>query len=273
MNPLIVNVALTGCLFSKEDSEHLPVTIEEIATDAKRCYDAGASIFHVHAREKRNHKPTWRSAVYAELLGRLRYYLPADAILCVSTSGRHWGEYEKRAAVLDLAAIDMASLTMGTVDFPDGPSVTSPETLKKLAARMYERGITPELEVFDIDQLYQLRALYVTGWLKNPLYVHLFFGEKAGIKSFPSAFWRAVDLLPRGCTWGATGLGHCQFEVNCWAVSIGGHVRVGLEDSLWMGKGVKATNVAQVERIVKVGRSMGREPATAKEARAMIWQE
>jgi len=273
MNPLIVNVALTGCLFSQEDSEHLPVTAEEIATDAARCYDAGASVFHVHAREPGSHVPTWRKEVYAALLGRLRQRLPADALICVSTSGRHWGEYEKRADVLRLDGIDMASLTVGTVDFPSGPSVTTTEMLRKLAIRMYERGIVPELELFNINRLYQLRALHVTGHLLDPLYTNLFFGEKAGLKPSPATFTHAVALLPEGCVWGATGLGHCQFEVNCWAVAMGGHVRVGLEDSLWMSKGIKATNVAQVERIVKVARSMGREPATTKEARVMIWQE
>jgi 3-keto-5-aminohexanoate cleavage enzyme len=89
----------------------------------------------------------------------------------------------------------------------------------------------------------------------------------------PSTLTRVVDLLPEHSVWAATGVGKYQFEVNCWAVAMGGHVRVGLEDSLWMDKGVKASNVAQVERIVAVGKSMGREPATAEEARGLIWQQ
>ena len=150
MNGLIINAAVTGMVPTKAENPHLPVTPDEIAEDCLRCYRAGASIFHLHARDEQG-KPTYRADVHREIIGKVRAKCP-DAVICVSTSGRVYGSFEERSEVLDLDGSvkpDMASLTLGSLNFPKQASVNEPSVIRRLAERMHERGIVPELEVFD----------------------------------------------------------------------------------------------------------------------------
>lgn len=262
---LIVNVALTGMVPTKKDNPNLPVTPAEIAADALRCYNAGATIFHIHARDE-NGRPTWRRDIYRDIVIRIRELIPG-AIICGSTSGRLWSDVDLRSEVLG-AGIDLASLTMGSLNFPSGPSVNSQETIKKLADRMQQERITPELEIFDLGMLDYANFLIDIGVLPAPYYTNFFLGSLGTLDASPGNFTALVSKAPG--VWAATGVGKYQFGVNCWAVALGGHVRVGLEDSIWMGRGELATNAGQVERIVKVGRSVGREPATLAEVRGLL---
>ena len=151
VTPLIVNVALTGMVPSKEDNPGVPVTPDEIAEDAAVCAEAGATIVHLHARDAEG-RPTYRAEVYAEIVAKVRERCP-EVIVCVSTSGRVFKTLEERAEVLDLdddVKPDLASLTLGSLNFPTQASVNEPEMIRALAERMAERGIVPELEVFDL---------------------------------------------------------------------------------------------------------------------------
>ena len=138
----------------KEDNPNVPITPDEIAQDAARCRKAGAAIVHLHARDS-DGTPTWRADVYAEIIGKIRELCP-DVVVCVSTSGRLWSELEKRADVLELdrdLKPEMASLTLGSLNFPGQASVNEPSMIHGLAERMFERGIVPELEVFDFGMV------------------------------------------------------------------------------------------------------------------------
>lgn len=273
MDPLIVNAALTGMVPTKEDNPNVPVTPDEIAEDARRCYELGASIVHVHARDAEG-RPTWRPEVYAEIVQRVRDRCP-DVIVCVSTSGRLWSELEKRAAVLDLDGTlkpDLASLTLGSLNFPRQASVNDPETIKGLALRMAERGIVPELEVFDLGMLDYGKYLVERGVLRPPFYANLLLGSLGTLSASHFHLAVLVQSLPSGWTWAGAGIGRFQFTVNAMAVTVGGHVRVGLEDNLWLdaAKTMPASNASLIERLVRLAGAAERPIATPAQARALI---
>ena len=272
-SPLIVNVALTGMVPTKADNPAVPVTPSEIVEDAERCVRAGASIVHVHARDD-DGAPTWRAAVYAEIVGGIRERCPG-AIVCVSTSGRSWKELERRAQVLDLEGAlrpDLASLTLGSLNFPKQASVNDPETIVALAERMHERGIVPELEVFDLGMTDYARFLVERGVLRPPFVFNVLLGSLGTLAATPLNLAMVTGALPEGSVWAGAGIGRFQLAVNVLAIASGGHVRVGLEDNLWLDveKTRPATNLALVERLVSLAHAVERPIATPAEARELI---
>ena len=269
---LIVNAALTGMVPMKPDNPWVPITPDEIADDAVRVVAAGASIVHLHARDG-DGSPSYRREIYAEIIAKIRDRCP-DVIVCVSTSGRVFRSFAERSDVLDLKSDvkpDMASLTLGSLNFPKQAVTNDPETIRRLAERMAERGIVPELEVFDLGMVDYAKYLVDRGILRGPHYFNILLGSLGTLAASPLNLALVVQALPAGSTWAAAGIGRYQFSVNAMAVTMGGHVRVGLEDNLFMGtKERPATNLALVERIVALGRAFEREPATPSEARTEI---
>ena len=258
---------------TKADNPAVPITPIEIADDAVRCVRAGASIVHVHARDE-NGAPTWHANIYAEIIALIRERCP-EAIVCVSTSGRLWSEFDKRAEVLDLGGPlkpDLASLTLGSLNFPRQASVNDPETIVSLAERMRERGITPELEIFDLGMTDYAQFLRDRGILRPPFVFNLLLGSLGTLSATPLHLALLTGALPQGATWAGAGIGRFQLPVNALAIASGGHVRVGLEDNLWLdpGKERPATNLALVERIVTLARASEREVATPAQARELI---
>ena len=272
-SPLIVNVALTGMVPTKADNAAVPITPAEIVEDAERCVRAGASIVHVHARDEAG-APTWRAEVYAEIVGGIRERCPG-AIVCVSTSGRAWSELERRAEVLDLEGAlrpDLASLTLGSLNFPKQASVNDPETIVALAERMHERGIVPELEIFDLGMADYARFLVERGVLRPPLVFNVLLGSLGTLAATPLNLAMVTGALPEGSVWAGAGIGRFQLAMNALAIASGGHVRVGLEDNLWLDveKTRPATNLVLVERLVSIARAAERSIATPAEARELI---
>lgn len=269
---LIINAALAGMVPMKADTPYLPVTPEEIAADARRCRDAGAAIVHLHARDDEG-KPTFRRERYEEILAAVRAVCP-DLILCVSTSGRVFNRFEERADVLDVdgSQPEMASLTLGSLNFARQASVTDPQMIRMLAASMYERGIMPELECFELGMVEQIHFLLERGILRTPGYCNLLLGSPGTIRATALNLAVMVNALPPGITWAATGIGRNQFRINALAITMGGHVRVGLEDNLYFDeeKTQLATNARLIERLVTLAESAGRSIASPDEARAMI---
>ncbi|HET7515085.1 MAG TPA: 3-keto-5-aminohexanoate cleavage protein [Gaiella sp.] len=271
--PLIVNAALTGMVPSRADNADVPLTPEEIAADAERCVRAGASVVHLHARDD-DGSATYRAEVYAEIVAKVRERCP-DVVVCVSTSGRLHKTFEERSEVLDLDGHlkpDMASLTLGSLNFPRQASVNEPEMIRRLAERMAERGIVPELEVFDVGMLDTAVYLVQRGVLRPPLYVNLLLGSLGTLSATPFNLALLTEKLPPGATWAAAGIGRFQFSMNALAIAMGGHVRVGLEDNLWLDVEKKrpATNRTLVERLVRVATAMERAIATPAQAREII---
>jgi len=270
---LIINTAITGLVHSRLNNSSLPVTPDEIAEDCYQCYQAGASIFHLHASDE-NGKPTYRSDIYREIISKVRGKCP-DVIICVSTSGRIFNSFENRSEVLEIDGDlkpDMASLTLGSLNFPSQASVNEPKMITMLVEKMYERGIVPELEVFDLGMVDYAKYLINKKILREPFYFNLFLGSLGTLSASPLNLAILMDSLPANSVWAGAGIGRYQFFVNAMAITMGGHVRVGLEDNLYMDvdKKIPATNLKLVERLVQLSITAGRKIGNPKEARNNI---
>jgi 3-keto-5-aminohexanoate cleavage enzyme len=273
MDELIVNVAPTGMVPTRADSPYVPLTPDEVAADVRRCADLGASIVHIHPRDT-DGRPTQDPARAAEFIQAVRSAAP-DIVVGITTSGRTQPELDGRAAVLDLERDlkpEMASLTLGSLNFPGQASVNAPATIQGLAARMRDRRIVPEWEVFDLGMLDYASYLRTKGLLGDPVYVNILLGSLGTLHATPLNLAIAVERLPAGATWAATGIGRYQLAINRLAIAMGGHVRVGLEDNLWFDDAriEHATNPRLVARLVAIGRAMGREPASPASVRERL---
>ena len=270
---LIINACITGMIPVKKDTPHVPLTVDEIVADATACYDAGASMIHVHARDD-DGKPTYKKEVYAGIISGIRANRP-DAIICASTSGRVHNTFEYRSEVLELegnAKPDMGSLTMGSLNFPRQASINDPEMVKNLATAMRDRGIVPEIECFETGMIQTTKVLIKRGVLVAPFYYNLLLGS---IFSAPGTLFDLTHMamsLPPDVPWGGAGIGKFQLKMNFASVLMGGHVRVGIEDNIWFDQDAKelATNSQLVERVANFSRQIGRDVASAKEAREII---
>jgi len=271
--PLIVNAALTGMVPRRSEVPAVPVTAEQIVESAVACVDAGASILHLHARDA-DQAPEWRREAYGEFIPAIREARP-DAVICVTTSGRDAAELARRADVLDLegaARPDMASLTLGSLNFRTTASVNAPDTIVALAERMASRGIRPELEIFDTGMAYLASELLDRGILQPPLYANLILGSVNTAPATNRALANLVDALPPGTTWAAGGIGPFQLPMNAMAVFMGGHVRTGLEDNPTYdaARTRPATNEGLVARVAELARIADRPLATPAEVRERL---
>jgi 3-keto-5-aminohexanoate cleavage enzyme len=271
--PLVINAALTGMVPRRREFPAVPEQPDEIARDAAASIAAGASNIHVHARDTAG-EPSVDRAIYAEIVRRIRA-VSADVVICVSTSGRVHGRFEDRADVLGLAGElkpDLASLTLGSLNFPKQVSINEPAMIRRLADAMREREIVPELELFDAGMLDYAYYLIERGVLVPPFVFNLLLGSLGTIAATAENLAMLVRRLPSGSYWQAAGIGRAQWPMNALAVTMGGHVRTGLEDNLFMdgGKQVAATNPALVARAATLASAAGRKVATPAEARRLI---
>jgi uncharacterized protein (DUF849 family) len=270
MDKLIINAAITGMVPRKADNPDVPVRCEEIVAEAKRVYDCGATAIHVHARDE-SEDPTYERSVYDPIIQGIRDACPG-MIVSGSTSGRKHKLFEQRSEVLACQP-DLGSLTVGSLNFPKQASINEPSMIQQLATAMREAGIVPEMEFFDLGMIDYARDFLVPrGFIPGPLYCNILLGSLGTAAATPRNLVAMVDALPEGTTWSATGIGRFQFQINCLAISMGGHVRVGLEDNLWMDEArtVPATNASLIERAARVSEAMGRGIASPEEAREII---
>ncbi len=272
MDKLIINAAITGMVPTKTDSPFVPISPEEIVADVRRCRDAGASIVHMHARDT-DGQPTYRKDIYAQILKGVREACP-DVILCVSTSGRVFKTFGQRSEVLEVTdpAPEMASLTLGSMNFAKVESVNSPDMIRSLALKMVEYDIVPEWECFDLGMVEYSHYLVDHCVFRPPFYCNLLLGSLGTLSATALNLALMVRALPAGTTWAAAGIGRFQFNVNSLAIAMGGHVRVGLEDNLWYDdeRTRLATNPDLIERLVKLAEACGRSVASPDEAREII---
>jgi 3-oxoadipate:acetyl-CoA acetyltransferase len=271
--PLIVNAALTGMVPRRATVPHVPVTAEQIVADAVACVDAGAAILHLHARRP-DESPAWERDAYRAFITAIREQRP-EAVICVSTSGRDVSELERRADVLALdsdARPDMASLTLGSLNFRDVASVNTPQMIRALAERMADVGIRPEVEVFDTGMAYLAHTLRADGLLRDPIYVNVLLGSPNTAPARIADLASLVAALPDGAVWAAAGIGAFQLKMNAIAIFAGGHVRTGLEDNAHFDHATRspATNAELVARVVELARIAGRPVSTPEQTRAAI---
>lgn len=272
-SPCPIVLAPTGMVPTREMTPHVPLTPQEIAADVAAAAEIGISSVHLHARDESG-APAWERHIYAEIIERVRSVEP-DVVINVSTSGRTWSELEKRADVLALdgdVKPDMASLTLSSLNFLNGASVNAPDVIRGLARIMRDRGITPELEIFDLGMLNFARVLRKEGLLVGPAAANLFFGNVAGLQPTLAEFGLAVERVPEETTWSGAGLGAYQLTAQALAISAGGGVRVGLEDGIHLDRGRTrlATNVELVARVHELLEITGRRAMTPDEYRGSV---
>jgi len=270
---LIINAAITGIVPTRDVCPALPITPDEIAADVAAVRRAGASIVHLHAREA-DGSPSYDRGLYAEILACVRDACP-DIVTCVTCSGRLVQDVDLRAAALDVPEPfrpDMASLTLGSMNFPHHASMNSPDTIVELARRMADRGIKPELEIFEPGMANMAQRLLDKGIIKPPLYANLLLGSLGTIPAAARDLAYLVSLLPEGTIWAAAGIGRYQLKMNAMAVAMGGHARTGLEDNPYYDWSTRApaSNEQLVARVRRLARTMQRELAAPIEVRQML---
>jgi 3-keto-5-aminohexanoate cleavage enzyme len=271
--PLIVNLAPTGMVPTKEMTPHVPISPDEILEDVGRCRELGASIVHVHARDE-DGVPTQLPERFAPIVEGIRKLDP-ELVVCVTCSGRNSPALEDRAAVLSLngpAKPDTASLTLGSNNFRTQASVNSPEVISGLAERMKEHGIQPELEVFEPGMLGSGRRLAEQGLIDGRPFVNVMLGNPGTAPAEPAMLAAFLSQIPDGWNWSAGGIGRHQLQANALAIASGGHVRVGLEDNIWWDRErtEHATNERLVRRVVQLAELCERPIATPAQTREAL---
>jgi len=267
MDKLIITVAPTGSVPTKAQNPYLPVTPQEIADTAYRCWQIGASIVHVHARDDQGH-PTLDPAVFARIYELISGR--CDIIVQISTGGRAGMDPEARAAAVRRLHPEMASLTTGSMNFPDRVYENPFSTIEYLARAMKEAGTRPEMEIFEAGMIANAQLLVEQGLATEPLHFNFVLGSHGSLPATPKNLLYLSELIPSDATWTASGLGRWQLPVTALALVMGGHVRVGLEDNLYYRRGELASNEQLVERMVRLADELGRPVATPDEARAIL---
>lgn len=260
MTDLILNLAPTGMIPTKEMNRHVPITPREIIEDCCACVELGASILHIHARDE-DGLPTYRKEVYARIIDGIRTRHP-DVIICVSLSGRDFSEFEKRSDPLSLTGDlkpDMASLTLSSLNFARQASTNDPTMVQRLAETMAEANIKPELEVFDVGMVNYAKYLIEKGLVQPPFYFNFLLGNIASCQVDPLHLGTLIASLPPNAVWACGGLGANQLPANVLGIVHGHGVRVGLEDYLWMDeKRTKlATNSDLISRVRDLAELLG----------------
>ena len=265
----LITVAPTGAEADKAAVPALPVTLDELVTTAKECQAAGAAVVHVHIRDGEA-RPTLDVARLTDTVAALRE--GTDLIVQLSTGGAVTDSFGDRLAVLD-AGPDACSLTCGTVNFGDDVFSNPWGFIQDLYARTQELGVVPEFELFDFGHIATLHRLLASHGAPHGGHVHcdLVMGVPGGMPGDAATLTQAVSALPGGATWSATGIGRTSVPVMFAALSAGGHLRVGMEDTLSYARGRPVTGNAElVERAATLAGLAQRPPMRPDQARAML---
>ena len=285
---VIVTCALTGAGDSVGRSEHVPVTPEQIAGSAVDAARAGATVVHVHVRDPDTGRGSRDTNLYREVVERIR---ASDVDVIVNLTAGMGGDLQVRDADPTTAGPDsdlvgalvrlehveelrpeLCTLDCGTLNFSDHDMVyvSTPEMLRAGARRIQELGVKPELEVFDTGHIWLANQLVTEGLIDDPPLYQLCTGIPYGTPAEPRMVQAMADLLPPGALWAAFGIGRMQMPMVAQAVLLGGNVRVGLEDNLYLSRGVKATNAQLVDRAKTIIELMGGRVLTPAEGRERL---
>ncbi|MGQ4452740.1 3-keto-5-aminohexanoate cleavage protein [Streptomyces griseus] len=285
---VIITCALTGAGDTVGRSPHVPVTPAQIAASAVEAAGAGAAVVHIHVREPETGAPSRDPRLYREVVERIRETgtdvvinltagMGGDLVIDPEAPLRQLpgtdlvGGLDRLPHVEDLLP-DICTLDCGSLNFGDGSNlyISTPDMLRTGAKRIQELGVRPELEIFDTGQLWFAKQLLAEGLLDDPTVFQLCMGIPWGAPADPGVLQAMVTMLPQGAQWASFALGRMQMPWVAQSILLGGHVRVGLEDNLYLGKGVKATNGQLVERAVRITESLGSRVATPDEAREKL---
>ena len=267
---LIITVAPTGSGSQWQKTPHLPIAPAEIAEEAVKAYEAGASVAHIHVRDPKTKAPWPDVELYREVTKRIRDKCDMIVQLTTGGGGPYGISIEQRMCALELSP-EFASLNVATMTFGDGVFMNQPEVVEKVAATMRDRGIKPEIECYDVGHIELALGLLEKGLVKDPLRISLVLGVKGGIPSTPENLIHMQRSLPVSCRWNVITTGRAQFPLLTLGMILGGDVRVGMEDNIYLAKGVLAQGNAElVSKIARIAKELGKETATPSEAREIL---
>ncbi len=269
-NPCIICVAITGSVPQKSDNPAVPITVEEQVESTYASFEAGASIAHCHVRMD-DGTPTSDPERFARLKEGIEAHCPG-MIVQLSTGGRS-GAGSERGGMLPLRP-DMASLSVGSNNFPTRVYENPPDLVAWLAAEMTKYEVVPEIEAFDLSHIHRAVALHQDGVLPGKLYVQFVMGVKNAMPADKDVFdyyVKTMERLAPEAQWCAAGVGRHQIEVNEWAIAAGGHMRTGLEDNVrWDKSSLAPSNAALVKRATEICAKYDRPVASTTQAREIL---
>jgi len=296
MEKRIITAAITGAIHTPRMSPHLPVTVDQIADEAVRAYEAGAAVAHIHVRNQETGQPSSDINFFKEITAKIRD--KCNIIVCITTGGSLTMPLEERLKVIPTLKPELASLNSGSINFALHPLLKKykdfnfeweqkylagtedlifPNTfksLKEFSKAFEENNVQPELEIYDTGMINNVAFMLANGQIKPPIYIQFVMGILGGIpaKADNLLFLRNTAREAFGdFIWSVCAAGHSQFEMCTLSLLLGGNARVGLEDNLYLERKVLAkSNGEQVEKIVRIARELGIEPATPDEARQIL---
>jgi 3-keto-5-aminohexanoate cleavage enzyme len=268
MDKMIITVATTGAMTTKENTPYLPTQPKEIAEEVYAAYKAGAAIAHIHVRTEEG-KATMALERFKATVSAVRE--KCDIIINMTSSGGlGFGDEERILPHVELKP-DMGTFDAGSMNFYKGVFINSPEFLEKLGKAYIENGIKPEVEVFDAGMVWNAKRLLKDGFLKAPIHFQCCMHVHGGMEGTATNLAYLVDSLPEGSTWSAFGCGPTANLMTAMAMNMGGHVRVGMEDNVYLSKGELAKhNYEFVEKVVRLANEYKREVASVAEARQIL---
>jgi uncharacterized protein (DUF849 family) len=287
MKPTILTCAVTGTFPTREHNPALPVTPEEIADSCIGAAKAGAAICHIHVREPDTGRPSMKIEYYREVMDRIRAsgadlivnlttgpggrYVPSDDDPAKAAPATLFKAPEIRVQHIVELKPEICTLDLNTMWFGGGAVINTPRNLRIMAGAMYAAGVKPEIEVFDTGDLVLAQDLIADGTIKLPALFQIVTGIKYGMPASPEAMLLAKSLLPRDSEWAAFGAGRYAFPMLAQAVILGGHCRIGMEDTVHIAKGRLApSNATLVEKAVRIIEDLGGRLATVAEARSLL---
>ncbi len=265
--PLIISCAVVGAELSRAETPYLPLTPQEIAQSAIEAVHAGASIIHLHVRDEQG-QPSQRCDIFKQVSELI--YHECDCILQFSTGGAVGTPLKERCAPLTLKP-EMATLSMGTMNFGDSVFENSEQTIQAILDTQNKYSVMPELEIFDAGMLETALGYLKKGKLPKHFHVDFVMGVMGGIGGEITDLLYLVNKLPTGQTWSVAGIGRFQLPLTAHAIAMGGHVRTGFEDNIYYRKGELAQSNAQlVQRVVNLAEICNRPIATVLQAREIL---
>lgn len=265
MKTTIINFCPTGMIPDKQQTSFVPISPAEIIEQVHEANELGITIAHLHARDEYG-QPTYKLNIYRDIFEGVRKHCP-DLVICGSTSGRNYPDFEKRSAVIELQP-DMCSLTLSSLNFIQQASVNAPDMIIQLAEKMNEYGVKPELECFSLGMINYGKYLIHKNILQAPYYWNFLFGNIAGMQDHLVHMGAAISEIHEPDHYIAFGgIGKSQLNANAVAISMGYGVRVGLEDNIWLDdkKSIKASNMELLRRVHQLMKIHGRELFTPSE--------
>ena len=284
---VIITCAITGNLTRPEQSPYLPITPQQIADSALEAAEAGAAIAHIHVRDPETGRPSMSIELYRDVMDRIRIsnkslvinlttgpggrFVPSEEDPRIAGPGTTLMLPEKRVEHVEILRPDICTLDLNTMNSGGEVVINTPRNVRKMAERIKAVGVLPEIELFDSGDCHLARDMLADGSLRGPGLFSLVLGIKYGFNASPETMMYGRDLLPPGAIWTGFGIGRAEFPMVAQAYLLGGHVRVGMEDNLYMSKGVLArTNAELVAHAANILRSLGATIATPADARAML---